>query len=518
MDSKSEPKTEMTYKELNETHPLYALYAAEWAFLYAAYEGTRELIRLGYLKQHERETEENYKRRCDQAYGFNYTQSVVDILNFYLHKKPVKRQYPSSMEKDVLFNAYLLNSNLSGDSLDEFFSEQSRLASIGGHIGLLVDKPNVTLSSKSEQLENLIYPYVSSYLPPNILDWEYSRDEVTGKLKLTMVKLLEEDGRYLIWYPEVVQAWELEDSESLPGESKQLLNDRAAKLVLDKEHKLGEIPFVFLTNKKGRIRPIGRSDVSDIARIDVSIIRNLSQGEEIIDYTAFPMMRKPAKEMRPDKTLTSQDDDVGPTAVLSFDPDNPNSKPDWLESNAADPLNALRDWINMKVNEVYRSANVGGLAATEISTEAKSGAALTAEFQLLNASLVRKAVNLEKTERTLTYFWYVWEYGVTKARQLLEETTIERERSYDVENLSADLENVLTSKTIIKSKRFDAEIQKKTVRRFFPSWTDSQLSEIDDEIEQEAKKPDLPPTPLPFGRAPGTDPNQNNLDSDEVEE
>lgn len=490
MESKSTPRTNLTVKDLKETHPLYKMYADEWGFLYSAYEGTRELVRAGYLKRHERETEDNYQKRCAEAYGFNYTQSVVDILNFYLHKKPVKREYPETLTNNPLFKAYLNNCNLQNDSLDEFFPEQSRLASILGYVGLLVDKPAIEVGSRSDQIENLIYPYVSSYLPTNILDWEYSRDE-TGKMHLSMLKLLEEDGRFLIWYPDWVQAWEIPDTDD--PNAKHLTDDREAKLVIDHAHELGRIPFVFLINKKGRRKPVGKSDVGDIARIDVSIIRNLSQGEEIIDYSAFPMMRKPAREMRPDKTLAEQTDDVGPTAVLSFDPDNPQSKPDWLESNAADPLNAIRDWINMKVNEVYRAANVGGLAATEISTDAKSGAALTAEFQLLNASLVRKAISLEKTEKALIHFWYLWEFGSKEAARLLENTTIERDRSYDVENLAVDLENTLTAKTIVASKKFNAEIQKKTARKFFPSWTDAQLSEIDNEIETEANKPPAPP-------------------------
>ena len=488
------PLKPKTVKELKSTHQYYQSFITEWEFLYAAYEGTRELVEKGYLRRNERESLENWKRRKDDAYGFDYSQSVVDILNFYLHKKPVKREFPDPIQKEPLFEAYQKDCNLNGDSLDEFFIEQSRLASIVGHVGILVDKPSAQVKSRQEALENMIYPYVSAYLPSCILDWEYTRDEY-GRMRLSMVKLCEEDGRYLIWHLDHFEVWEVPISTSTV-KTKQLLDDIEAKLILESEHRLKEIPFFFLVNKRARLKPLGKSDISDIARIDVSIIRNLSQGEEVIDYGAFPMMRKPSREMRPDQSQTDQTDDVGPTAILTFDPENPESKPDWLESEVADPLNAIREWIGMKVGEIYRAANIGGMAATEISTQAKSGAALVAEFQLLNSTLVRKAIHLEKAERRLTYLWYLWQYDGQQAKKLMDETKIERDRSYDVENLAIDLENTLTAKTIVKSKLFNAEVQKRTVRKFLPSWNDTQLIDIDEEIEAEAQKPEAP---NPFG-------------------
>jgi hypothetical protein len=467
-----------TVKMLKSVHPIYELLVKEWTFLYAAYEGTRELVSQGYLTKHERETTENHIRRMKDAYGFNFTQSVVDIFTFYLFKKSVKRTVPLSVEKDELWEMFQKDSNLYHDGIDEFLAEQSRLASIMGYVGIMVDKATKELDSRKEQLENEVYPYLSSYFPNAILDWDFTRDDY-GRPKLEMVKLLQDDNQYLIWYRDRYEIWEMPEVD--PAVS-QLLDDAEAKLIKNQPHSLGEIPFIFLVNKKWKIRPIGKSDVSDVARIDMSIIRNLSQGEEIVDYSAFPMMRKPNLDVRPDQNV-DQSDDVGVTSVLGFDPDNPESKPDWLESEAADPLNAIIAWIENKIEQIYRASNIGGMAATEISTSPKSGTALTAEFQLLNSSLVRKAINLEKAERQITYFWYLWEYGLIEAKKRLKETVIERSRSYDVENMAEDLENALTAKTLVMSKTFHEAIQKKTVRKMLPSWTDNQLQDIDSEIE-----------------------------------
>jgi len=494
----------LTIEQLQSVHELYAMFKDEWDFLYAAYEGTRALIAAGQLVRHERETPENYDKRCDQAFGFNYTQSIVDVLNFYLFKKSVKRTLPVKIQDDAIWAMFEGDCNMERDGVDEYLAEVSRLASIMGMVGILVDKAGKQLDSRAEQIKYKVHPYFATFFPQNILDWEYAKDEY-GRPFLSMLKLLQDDDTYLIWYPDQFETWKVPVNEK--GEP--LSNQQKAEFVSALTHPLGKIPFTFVINKKWKKKPIGKSDVSDIARIDVSIIRNLSQGEEIIDYQAFPMMRKPFKEARPDQQ-TDQSDEVGPTAVLGFDPDNPDSKPDWLESEVSDPLDAIKNWIVQKISEIYRTSNIGGMQSTEGSNQVESGVALQTRFQMLNSSLVRKAIILEKVEFRLYEFFYLWEYP-DKIETYLDETKIERDRTYDVENLTEDLENIITSKTIVKSKTFDGLLQKKTVRKMLPSYTDSQLQEIDDEIDEAIEEEENQPDYNPFNELEFQDknPNQN---------
>jgi len=516
MATKNEKRTatpknpDLTVDELKATHELHQLFKSEWEFLYAAYQGARELVNLGYLVKHERETSENYEARKKQAYGFGYSQSIVDTLNFYLNKKATKRTVPQKIESDALYELFSEDCNLEGDGIDEFITEQSRLASIMGYTGVLVDKPSTVFFNRQEQIDMEVHPYLCSYYPQAILDWKIERDQF-GRPVLTYLKLLQDSGQYLLWFQDQFEIWEIPfDEDGSPRTDQE-----KAELVECRTHTLNEIPFVFIINKKWRIRPIGKSDISDIARIDVSIIRNLSQGEEVIDYSAFPMMRKAALEGRPDQVV-DKSDETGPTAVLSFDPDNPDSKPDWLQSESKDPIDAIVVWIGLKIAEIYRASNIGGMAANEVSTVAKSGSALQSEFQLLNSSLVRKAVNLEKAESRIYWFYYKWEFE-GEEKELIKETKIERERTYDVENLAQDLDNVITSTSIVVSNKFKEAMQKKTARKMLPSWNDTQMQEIDDEIEQgieeEANrpKPGDPDYYDPFMEKPETDDSEDKV-------
>ena len=192
------------------------------------------------------------------------------------------------------------------------------------------------------------------------------------------------------------------------------------------------------------------------------------------------MMRKPRKESKPDGGISGETtDEAGVQAILEFDIEHPESKPDWLSAEVQQPIDAIIIWIKRKVEEIYRVVNAGGMASTEISTQAKSGVALKAEFQLLNSSLVRKAKNLEKAERKIVEYWLAWQMQ----EEYYKDITIERERTYDVDDLAGDLENALTASIIVKSKKFNDRMQKNIVRQMLPAAEDNELNEMDVEIE-----------------------------------
>ena len=460
----------MEAKELKAVHAFHEKFSGEWGFLMAAYEGVRALIDWGVLKKHERESEENYKARVEETFGFGYSRSIVDLFNYYLFKKPAQREL-GDLGKDETWAAFVDDADLYGTDLDTFLLEQQKDASIYGHMGILVDKPTITAQTRQEEKEQGVYPYLAAYPPQSILDWKYEHLE-SGRPFLSYLKLQDEDGRYRIWTVDKWEVWEI------PVDDKGKEGDPV--LISSGENTLGSIPFLWLYNAKTRRRNIGASDVSEVARIDASILRNLSHGEEVIKYAAFPMMIKPVLP-----SSVEGDDVAGVTAVLEFDPNFPESKPDWLEAKCKEPIEAILSWIDRKVQEIYRASNAGGLQSVEISKQAKSGVALKQEFQLLNAKLAGKAKNLEEAEKGIIYFWLLWQGqdGWYKA------VSIERSKNFDVEDLATDLDNALTAKSLIVSTRFQAALQKMLARQILPGVTDADMKAIDGEIDALAGKP-----------------------------
>lgn len=467
-----------TVDELKSTHATYQKYEDEWNFLQCAYDGARALIEYGALLRHERESNNNFTRRISEAYGFSYSRSIVDLFNFYLFKENVKRAL-GKLADDQQWLDFQEDCNLEGDDFNDFLLEAGRASSIQGHLGILVDKPTTKLENKEQELAKGVYPYLSMYKPLAILDWEYDRD-IYGRPVLIYLKLKDdEDNLYRIWTPEMWQIWAESEVES---SSSTVTGNQKAKLINEGVNPLGEIPWIWLYNGKTSERGYGYSDIGDIARIDASIIRNLSQGEEIINYAAFPMMRKPWEESKGGK----HPDDVGVTAVLGFDPERPDTKPDWLDSSVLEPITAIFDKvIEKKIAEIYRSANIGGLQQTEVSTDAKSGTALKSEFQLLNGKLVKKGKSLERVEIDIIWYWLRWQ----KNEEWWEDVNIERSDTYEVENLAQDLDNIMTSTYIVTSKEFKRRIMKKVVRLILANEPDDEIAIIDEDIDEEIDNP-----------------------------
>lgn len=480
--------------DLHKTHDLYEDNQNEWAFLNAMYDGIRMIVELGLIGAHEREDVESYSRRISELFGLNYSRAVVDLVTFYLFKKEPTRTLPDALANDSAWAAFLSDCNLYGDSFADFMADRGRWAAVQGTMGFLIDKPPMAAENKAQERDLGIYPYIASYFPSSILDWYYERD-ATGRPRLTFLKLKDDDDTYRIWYPDRWETWiQATDEDGTP------LGDEAeATLLASGVNKLGEIPFVWLHNVRGRDWPIGVSDIHEIGRIDLSIIRDLSQLSEIVGYNAFPMLLAPALE-----DGEAPLDEVGSTAILEFDPENPQAKPEWLTPAAEGVIKAILLVIEQKGREIYRIANAGGLQQVDTATVAKSGTALSAEFQQLNAKIVQKAVNVEKAENQILYFWLRWQ-GMD---ELIPESKIERSRDYDVHNLAQDLADAMTAKTIVRSETFRQEVEKSVARATLPQLEDDVMQKIEDEIEE-------PPEEIGFEELPGQAPGAPRPGSDE---
>lgn len=450
----------MNKQELTATHKDYDTFYDEWQRTLSCYQGTDALIRWGAILKHPRESNDNFEKRKREAYSFNFSKAIIKIFTQYLFQKDAKREYPQSLGSDPEFLSFQDDCDLMGTSFKTFLVDNSVYASILGHVGIFVDKAKESYVTKAEEKQDKVYPYLSVYLPFSILNWKYERNPATGRPELTMLKLLDDDNRYRIWTQSTWEIWELKS------------NTDEAVLVDSGINNLGEIPFLWLFNDKGLKRNIGVSDISDISRIDISIMQNLLDGEEVIEYAAFPMFRTP--RLPPSEDGTTQL--VGVKAICEFDAAIPESKPDWLEAKVLEPITAILNWIDRKIQEIYRLAHASSITGVK---EAQSGVALRYEFMEINSKLTAKANNLQEAELNILYFWLLWQ----DMKDLYQDISIERPADFSLEDLETDLQNIITAKNIIRSETFQKLVQKTVARRVMPNVSTDVMATIDKEID-----------------------------------
>lgn len=465
-------------KDLLEVHDEHKNNNEEWSFLMTMYEGIRNIIKKRLVEKHERESEIAYQRRLEELYGFGYTKSVIEVLNHFLFKKKAI-QTLGSLHDDKLWKLFIKDANLLGDSYEKTIMDATNYSSILGHVGILIDKANANFITKAEQVKSKVYPYIAVYFPKAILDWKWAKDEY-HRPYLAYLKLKDDGDQYRLWFPDHWEIWELPEDED--GQKTDSNEEAEAVFINSNTYDIGKIPFIWHYNLKSRKISIGNSDVHEVSRIDLSIIRNASQIEEIINYAAFPMMRKPKRDASPVTGQQPQmEDEVGVEVILEFDPEHPESKPDWLDATVAEPVSVTLQWIEKKVGEIYRASNIGGMAAMEPTSNPQSGVAKRVDFQLLNSKMVNKAINLENTEIKILELFLRWE---KMWDQYKEKVKITREKTFDIEDIAGELENALTSQMVVQSKSFNSHIQKAVARKMLPALNEKEIKEIDDEIDE----------------------------------
>ncbi len=165
---------------------------------------------------------------------------------------------------------------------------------------------------------------------------------------------------------------------------------------------------------------------------------------------------------------------------MGFDPEHPESKPDWLEAKVKEPIDSILSWIERKVNEIFRTSHLSSMHGQRNSgNQAKSGVALRYEFQQLSSVLSAKGNDLDEAEMKTIYFWKKWQNINGDIPE------ISRPGNFNIEDLTTILENILLSKNLVRSLRFNKQAQKRISRLVLPDAEEDVFAEIDNEIEKQ---------------------------------
>ncbi|MBI5562748.1 MAG: phage portal protein [Deltaproteobacteria bacterium] len=449
----------MTREELEKTHKSYAASLEEWRFYLAAYFGGRLYREGDYLLQHPFESAANYARRKEISYYYNYCGPIVDIFVSHIFRRDAQRAF-GALSSAPLFTGFLQDADLEGNTLRHFMRDAARYAAVYGRVSIVVDKPAAEAATRQEAMDAGLRPYLTLVTPENLLDWSYERD-ASGRPALSAVKIRESEGTYRIWTRDGWELW-------------RLTTGGDCALMDSGWHGLNEVPIVTLYNKRAGPAMQGISDIRDIADINKNIYYLCSDAKEIIENTAFPMLAQPYArgEARGER-------EVGPHNIIQFDPNEPNSKPYWLEPPHSS-LTEIREWVRQDIAEIYRIARMGGIRTTEDYAAARSGVAIDLEYQQLYAALSEKADNLEAAETRLLELWAAWEGGVFDGN-------IDYPDDFSVRDVDRELKNAIDGQSAaVDSATFRKELQKKIVSALLPKADDYVMRRITDEIDGKA--------------------------------
>ena len=464
---------------------VYQEYADQWEENYACYKGMAAVLRANLVGAHPRETPDNWEYRKAQMCSPNYTKAIVDAYCAHLARKQ-GLVFPGSLDNNGSFKLFLDDADYNNTPFLDIFREQTALSSVFGGIGYLVDMPAFDITenmSNKDAIKNKVYPYVSVYYPPNILDWQYIRDQ-WGRPVLVYIKLLDDDGFIHCW-------WDLGDSihwetyqsnvavlttsvgENSSFNLQRVMTELPKKVSEGGTDRIKYIPFEFQYNRKTGIKMIGDSDVSDIARLDVRFINNLSRIGEIADIAAFPILLLP--RVRSGEAPAQQP--VGPTSTLPKGPE-PQDTPEWLAAEVAEPIRALWEDNDKIREEIYRVSLFGGM--DQMNGGNNTGPALNIKYQQLGARLVEKVKGQQAAANGVLYHWQSW-LGL----EIDEQARVQMPQDYNIEDLGADIDQAVKSTDFVQSDAFRREMRRTIVNKMLPNLPIEVQEEIDKEVEDE---------------------------------
>lgn len=355
-----------------------------WVFLKNSYEGGFAYKQEDYLTRYVNETNDEYRNRVEQTPFDNHCKSIVSIYNSFLFRKPPRRDFGNYSE-DPAIQSFLDDADREGRSLDEFMSQVNIVSSIYGHAWVIVDKPDVNMNTRAQEVENDIRPYLSLFTPLQVLDWDYKQN-LNGTYYLDYLKIWEygDEDSYCIKYfykDRIVREW-IEKNEVVATE--------------EYPNNLGEIFAVCIYSQRSMTRGIGVSDIGDIADIQRSIFDSNSEIEQIVRLSNHPSLVKTSE------TLAA----AGAGAIIQIPVGITDSEKPYLLQPSSTSIDSVRNIIADRVETINRMANVGGVRQTE--SKKVSGVALAQEFELLNARLAEKANNLELGENQIWALYAKW--------------------------------------------------------------------------------------------------------------
>lgn len=358
---------------------LYSRYKDQWEFLLRSYIGGKEYRDGGYLTRYQLESDGDYNVRLDITPLDNQCKSIISLYNSFLFRTPIERDM-QGFEHDPDVENMLLDADLDGRSMDHFMKEVATWSQVFGHCWISIVKPNSNASTRAEELQQNVRPYLAVYSPLSVTDWTWERT-TSGQYELAEIKYTEEINDTEI----AVKYW------TRTTITTTVVNTQAkrAQSVTQEPNTLGRLPFVLCYSERSPVRGIGISVIADIAGHQRKIYNELSEVEQSIRLDSHPSL------CATEHTQIG----TGAGAIIRL-PENldPNLKPYVLQFTGA-AVDKIYLSINNSKNMIDSMANVGSVRATE--TKEMSGFALETEFQLLNARLAQLGDNLELCEEQI---------------------------------------------------------------------------------------------------------------------
>ena len=507
-------------KMIRNTHRVHATYADFWDFLLQSYEGgidytnaslmsTKSNAGLfdklqryfvngvqqpaiqtikGNLFMHPKEKTEDYARRVQMSYYYNFCAPIIDIYSDHLFKQAVTedlKELQDTLEKPGVAD----NIDLKGSTIQEFREKLSKKSQLYGHCFVLIDSPSISKTGEvvtmADQIEKRAFPYLAIFNPQNVLNWSLDENGFARWVLLREVYDGNEDPfdfdeknsvecTYRLWTKTEWVSYDVDGEETGRG-----------------AHNLGVVPLVCVFDKQSeKVRNfLGISTIGDIAFIARDVYNASSELRQILRDQTFAFL---AIQGTSDEYSGI---DLGTGKGLIYPPER--NAPQYV-SPPADNANVYFDHIDRQISKIFDIAKIGSagyggrVKATPDagpSVDSQSGVSKAWDFNQVNSALSAKAKNLQDGEMRIWQIFALW-MGIKLTG------TITYPTEFSVSSLQDDMKEAEQAARVQLGRTFDSEIRKTIIKKKFPNKEEKDLEAMFKEVDALMLKNEQPASPI----------------------
>lgn len=405
---------------MERVHPGHQTQYQRWRFLLDSYMGGFYFRKNDYLTRYVYESESEYDNRKQETPLDNHCKNIIHTYSSFLFREAPYREM-GSLERDPNLPAFMQDADLDGRNFNNFMRDACVMASIYGTAWICVDKPETQTTTRAQELEQQIRPYVSLISPINVVDWDYER-RPNGAYELVYAKVFERhisetEALYRIYTKETIDVVSYDKGS----------NSEPTRIISSTPNALGIVPLVVLYNTRSWQRGIGVSDIEDIADQQLKIFNLNSELIQLARISNHPSL------VKTEMVKAS----AGAGAIITVPENTPEGLKPYLLQPDSDNIDGLLDSIEKTVETIDKLAHLGGIRST--ATRSQSGVALQSEFQLLQAKLTEKASGLQLAEEQIWRLWALWQD--TSFDGIIEYTN-----TYNMRDKTAEIEQIKLAK------------------------------------------------------------------------
>ena len=176
--------------EAFDTHKDYKENVNQWDYFIRSYNGGYDYTLGQYLNRYNLELDNEFNQRLANTPCDNHCRNVIQIYSSFLCRVKPSRDFGSMTDEQSL-DTFLKDADLDGNNFNNVIKQAQNFASIYGHCFMVLDKPNIQTSTRAEELQQDIRPYVSIYTPENVINWNYVRSP-SGRFYLDYLAIVED--------------------------------------------------------------------------------------------------------------------------------------------------------------------------------------------------------------------------------------------------------------------------------------------------------------------------------------